>query len=144
MLQFPSSTMVSRMYSPNNLYGGVSHHKSPISTLTSVLFGRAKRAAWGPTPHKKFFQPILFPYVSLHRIARSRPISLGSCSCPSFHLLRLGCYLSFLHLLEMTSFELVEPLGRVAEVDEAIYSKMDIVRASGGIRPPVTGHFIGK
>ena len=40
------------------------------------------------------------------------------------------------------SLELVEPLWRVAEIDEAIYSKMDIVRASGGKRPPVTGHFI--
>ena len=40
------------------------------------------------------------------------------------------------------SLELVEPLWRVAEFDEIIYSKMDIVRASGGKRPPVTGHFI--
>ncbi len=40
--------------------------------------------------------------------------------------------------------EFVQPLGRVAELDEAIYSKMNIVRKIVGDGPPVTGHFVGK
>ena len=49
-----------------------------------------------------------------------------------------------MYLLDITSLELVEPLWRVAEIDEAIYSKMNFMCMLGGILPPVICHFADK